>query len=274
MMSKSNIKIISIFALFITIAACDDKQDPVQVFDGGSGGIVTYSSDIQPLLETHCLSCHSASVSGADRNGAPLDVNFDTYDETYALADKSNQRIQSGTMPPSGPLSDQEKEMFQEWIEDGKLEHAPVIQSIEGGSNEFTGYQSWPIIENSYYPASPSILDGAHQGNDPGFTRQVYANVQKEGDRFRPGSIFVMETFSSVNGVKEYSASGGVFAMVKRNDSFNPEGNGWEWFELDPKTLSIIERGGAAMMDGACNSCHREAINQPEGIDMVFNYPE
>ncbi len=103
---------------------CGDKQDPVQTPSTGDVVTmpVTYTSYIAPLLETHYLRCHAISSQGAERNGAPINVNFDTYEDTLIWSDLMNQRIQSGTMPPGGNgIPDDDRQIFQEWIDDGLL---------------------------------------------------------------------------------------------------------------------------------------------------------
>jgi hypothetical protein len=56
-----------------------------------------------------------------------------------------------------------------------------------------------------------------------------------------------------------------IEAMVKRGRGFNPDGNGWEFFQLKveeregkkPKT-TILQRGGAEVTNflGSCQGCH------------------
>ena len=100
-------------------AGCGDKQDPFLVDDGGQDGVgpVTYTGRIKALLDASCIRCHATSRQGADRTGAPVGVDFDTYVEAKNSGPGANQRIQAGTMPPSGPLPSGEKAQFQAWID-------------------------------------------------------------------------------------------------------------------------------------------------------------
>ena len=78
---------------------------------------------MQPLLETRCTGCHSSSLSGGDRNGAPPSVNLDSYAGLLEVAELANTRVQQGAMPPlSGGLAASERMLFQAWIDDGMLE--------------------------------------------------------------------------------------------------------------------------------------------------------
>ena len=52
-------------------------------------------------------------------------------------------------------------------------------------------------------------------------------------------------------------------AMVKRGGRFNPEGNGWEFFQLTASAQGtrIVSRGGAEVKNlvGSCQGCHAPA---------------
>jgi hypothetical protein len=52
-------------------------------------------------------------------------------------------------------------------------------------------------------------------------------------------------------------------AMVKRRKSFNPNGNGWEFFQLgvSPAGTTIVSRGADAInfLDFPCKDCHAAA---------------
>jgi uncharacterized membrane protein len=109
-----------IIGLFI-FAGCGSKNDPVGSGNGGngSGENITYTSQIQALLEANCTSCHSSMLSGNARNGAPPNVNHDTYEAAVAAAPRANIRIQAGTMPPGGGLSQADRDLYQHWVDEG-----------------------------------------------------------------------------------------------------------------------------------------------------------
>lgn len=116
-------RLVMLILLCVIPIGCDDKIDPVDPGDDDDlPENVTYTAHIRPLLETSCLSCHSAQVQGGDREGAPANVNFDSYTDAVAWAESSNVRIQAGTMPPSNPLSSFNRALFQRWIDQGTRE--------------------------------------------------------------------------------------------------------------------------------------------------------
>lgn len=112
-------------ALIIMVAwlgACGDKIDPLTApSNGGNGGpmTATYEQDIKPILEQYCVTCHSSALSGAQRNGAPTSVNFDTYELAVANSERANFRISARTMPPGGELPSELRATFQEWVNNG-----------------------------------------------------------------------------------------------------------------------------------------------------------
>lgn len=120
---KLGVVLSSMLCCFILVLGCGEKEDPYQTPDNQDIiDLVTYEMDIAPLLEEHCLRCHSITRQGADRNGAPVNLNYDRFQDAVMWSGLMNQRVQSGTMPPDGALSDDERALFQEWIDDGLLE--------------------------------------------------------------------------------------------------------------------------------------------------------
>lgn len=115
-------------SLFLLLVAgliclgCDDKADPVGEPDDGLPDMVTYTTHIKPLMDTHCIQCHATFHQGADRNGAPVGVNFDTYADARSSADRGDARIQAGTMPPAAGLSAYDRSLFRRWVQQGAPE--------------------------------------------------------------------------------------------------------------------------------------------------------
>lgn len=80
----------------------------------------------EEVFATHCLFCHSSTLIGSQRNGAPPNINFDTYTGALESADKIIMRaVDEMTMPPlsSGlpSLNQQQKEALLKWQETGFL---------------------------------------------------------------------------------------------------------------------------------------------------------
>lgn len=81
---------------------------------------MSYARDVAPLVERHCLGCHSVTRTGVQRAGATPGVDLDTYDDVRRWADNSNGLIQEGLMPPRrGAMTAAEKATFQAWVDGG-----------------------------------------------------------------------------------------------------------------------------------------------------------
>lgn len=71
------------------------------------GGGPTAQDFGHAFLESYCLSCHSASVTGPARQGAPREVNFDTLEDVRQWAESIDMHCAAGpsasntAMPPT-----------------------------------------------------------------------------------------------------------------------------------------------------------------------------
>jgi len=71
-----------------------------------------------------CTVCHASSLSGSARQGAPANVNFDTYAAAARAASEAVVEVTAGRMPPPGqtqPTSDQTTALEQ-WAQCGTPE--------------------------------------------------------------------------------------------------------------------------------------------------------
>lgn len=96
----------------------------------GAAAPVTYSKDIAPLLQQHCVSCHRAGQLG------PMSLR--TYDEVRPWSKAILRQVATRTMPPfpaAGPigryvddprLTDAEIELVKRWVETGSPKGNPA----------------------------------------------------------------------------------------------------------------------------------------------------
>lgn len=88
-----------------------------------TGSTLTYESFGQAFFETHCTRCHSVTVAGAARMGAPAGYDFDTVEAIRARAARIDRQAAGGAlgvftlMPPGMPApTEAERRQLGEWL--------------------------------------------------------------------------------------------------------------------------------------------------------------
>jgi uncharacterized membrane protein len=88
-----------------------------------SGNTLTYDSFGRNFMSTYCTRCHSTMLTGAMRQGAPTDHNFDGFPGIFVMADHIDEQAAAGPtsvntlMPPSDPKpSEDERRKLGEWL--------------------------------------------------------------------------------------------------------------------------------------------------------------
>jgi hypothetical protein len=81
---------------------------------------VTYTGDVQPILQANCSPCHAGSNFGG-HNAATV------YADAVRVADDMVDEIDSGGMPPEcdggdpgdpGCVSEADLEVIEQWVDD------------------------------------------------------------------------------------------------------------------------------------------------------------
>ena len=88
--------------------------------------IISYSLDIQPLFNTHCISCHPLIATNPDltKDNSYEAITSDNYIVPNNLeASILYQKLMGkpDIMPPSGPLPQKDIDLVKKWIEQGAL---------------------------------------------------------------------------------------------------------------------------------------------------------
>jgi uncharacterized membrane protein len=117
--------------LAFLLAACgnDVAQDPIIDDDDPPPPPVSKCDDSfldhdnfgAPFVANWCRGCHSSAVPMNMRQKAPIDVNFDAEGDLVVWSERIKIRAASltGTMPPAGGPTQEERELLAEWIECG-----------------------------------------------------------------------------------------------------------------------------------------------------------
>ena len=96
-------------------AACGDYDAPQPCPDFGA---VTYAH-VEPVF-ARCIRCHSTENVGAARNGAPLYINLNKYEEIKKIARQAQSAMGTGFMPPVGEKVPRcEWTLVAAWIDQG-----------------------------------------------------------------------------------------------------------------------------------------------------------
>ena len=89
---------------------------------------LTYANFGQAFMEAYCTRCHSSTLTGAARMGAPDFHDFDTQFGVQAVAEHIDEAAAAGpaatntAMPPNAPMpSLAERQQLAEWIACGAL---------------------------------------------------------------------------------------------------------------------------------------------------------
>ena len=108
---------IGILSAALAVMACGGGDD-----DGNGGD---RCDDAPTFAEVSafqvCVNCHSSSKQGDDRNRAPSNVNFDTYDAAAQNAQRGANQVAQGRMPPAEApdLTSEQRETLKKWAECG-----------------------------------------------------------------------------------------------------------------------------------------------------------
>jgi uncharacterized membrane protein len=89
----------------LALSACGgnkdaDEEELPPVVNCSAVQAVPMFAQVQ-VFQTVCTNCHSSTKTGAARNGAPPEINFDQYASAYAHAEQAAIEVNAGAMPPA-----------------------------------------------------------------------------------------------------------------------------------------------------------------------------
>lgn len=121
----------SSLAVWLATAGCNSTAPGGNGGDGDDNANVpctnlTYTNFAAGFVTAYCTHCHSSELTGIDRQGSPVGVDYDTLAGIEAQLDRIRVRaVEEGSMPPQTagafPTAD-ELDMLAEWIDCGAPE--------------------------------------------------------------------------------------------------------------------------------------------------------
>ncbi|HKU44852.1 MAG TPA: hypothetical protein VJR89_42125 [Polyangiales bacterium] len=96
------------------LGACGGDEEELP--DVECNGTVPAYEDVAAFDK--CSTCHSSEKTGAQRNQAPADINFNTESASRAHAEDAAHEVFEGEMPPAGSgitLTSAEKDALYKW---------------------------------------------------------------------------------------------------------------------------------------------------------------
>lgn len=102
----------------VLVNGCPPLVQPQTTPDGGAGGD-TWASFAQGFFASYCTRCHSSTLTGAARNGAPIGYDWDQQTAVDAHLSMIRDAVGvSNFMPPSAPTpSCAERQRLVRWID-------------------------------------------------------------------------------------------------------------------------------------------------------------
>ena len=147
---------------------------------------VDFDRQIAPLLARHCLECHDGadpkgkldlSESALAALGGESGVSFVAGDPA---ASTLWQRVRDGEMPPKSKLTDEDKSLLEQWIQQGAKWGSGPIDPYRYSSEKRAGYDWWSL--KSLHAQAPPAIPGEWESHvhNP-LDRFILAQLQMHG---------------------------------------------------------------------------------------------
>jgi uncharacterized membrane protein len=105
-----------ILTLLMAIACSNgqDTSDPLCYHEPQ----LSYENFGKGYMDKHCVGCHSVLLPVHSREGAPVGVDLNTYQDVMFWLERIDARStgESPTMPPGGGPSVDERALLEEWL--------------------------------------------------------------------------------------------------------------------------------------------------------------
>src|SRR5215831_14721451 len=124
----------------------------------------TFQHDVLPLIEKNCLGCHGSAqpAAGLDLRTLAGVMAGATSGPVVVPGDPDRSRlwamVRDGKMPKGGlPLSDEEKQLFHDWIEKGQIPTAETARAEKRHGKIDDRAREWWSFRKPVKPPVPSV---------------------------------------------------------------------------------------------------------------------
>ena len=102
--------------LCLLLTACPGEEAELPTALGDCGEPTVTWEQVEPVFADNCTSCHDSTLEEGDRQGASLLINFDSPEEARSNGFLTWTTIQTGRMPPLGPLENSDAMLIWDWL--------------------------------------------------------------------------------------------------------------------------------------------------------------
>lgn len=121
-----SLRLLAVLSLTLAAAACEDdheEEGPPSGAECAEGSTLTWDSFGKGFMESYCTRCHATALTGAARQGAPSDHNFESAALVRAQIEHIDGQTAAGpdsvntAMPIGSPTpTEDERRMLGEWL--------------------------------------------------------------------------------------------------------------------------------------------------------------
>jgi len=139
-----------------------------------------FDKHVAPIFAANCLSCHSGPKPKGDLDLSTLKSTLDAVVIEPGKPGESFlwEEIESDSMPPKHPLSDEDKAVIKQWIEDGAKWGSDPIDPFAFSSDKRAGKDWWSLQPLKAYEL-PEVESKAWSKN--AIDRFVLSRLEREG---------------------------------------------------------------------------------------------
>ncbi len=108
-----NLRAVLPLTFLLAAIGCGDEA-ALPTVDCATPAVPTYA--MVTALTTSCVNCHSSTLSGGARFGAPTGLDYNTFASAMTNATEGAAEIFAGSMPPAPAIiAEADKQVYYRW---------------------------------------------------------------------------------------------------------------------------------------------------------------